>query len=272
VLSLIGSRLISICRGVPSLLRKQKGERRGQARWLDKGPTPLGERGYAPQGLTWANGRLIFANTWRNTRSRVYEFAPTTMQVLRQFDMPLPAVHTSGLAWDGKLLWAVDYIANLGYCLDLEPSLAGGTACVVGQFETLMQGTSACSIVPWNGEACLAISDFMNSRRTVFVRMQEAIASGSVRGHVVFEYRNEGFSQGLEYAEGCLYESENKVGLDVVNKICLARLAETRDARRATVKQYPAPSKGVEDLAWDGEAFWTSDETVFRFFRGRLEP
>jgi len=269
---LIGSRLISVCRGVLSLLRKQKGGRRGQARWLDKGPTPLGEKGYTPQGLTWVNGRLIFANSWRNTRSCVYEFDPATMQALRQFDMPLPAVHTSGLAWDGKLLWAVDYIANRGYCLDLEPSLTRGAACVVGQFETLMRGTSACCLVPWNGATCLAISDFMNSRRTVVVRMHEAVAAGTICNHVVFEYRNEGFSQGLEYVDGHLYESENKMGVDVINKICLERLVETRHSRRATVKQYPAPSKGVEDLAWDGEAFWTSDETVFRFFRGRLDP
>lgn len=256
---------------MPSLFRRQRGGRRGRARWEDKGPTPLGERGYTPQGLTWAEGRLVFANSWKNTRSRVYQFNPQSMQVLGGFDMPAEAVHTSGLAWDGRRLWAVDYISNRGYCLDLAASLAAGRACLAGQFETGMRGTSACCMVPWNGCACLAISDYMRTRRTVFVRPDDAVASGTILPHVVFSYRNEGFSQGLECFGGFLYEAENKAGTDVVNKICLERLARTADSRRATVMQYPAPARGVEDLAWDGQSLWTSDETLFRFYRGILD-
>ena len=257
--------------GMHRWLRKQKGRFVGIAAWEDKGPTPLGEKGYTPQGLTWVNGRLVFANTWKNSRSRVYEFDPGNMEVLRFFDMPDGAVHTSGLAWDGERLWAVDYISNHGYCIDLEASLASGVVQVVGKFATTLEGTSACCILPWNDRTYLAVSDFMRTRRTIFVRMEEAIQSGTAEGAIDFEYKNEGFSQGLEYVEGYLFESENKVGVDIVNKIDLQKLRETGDARRATIKQYPAPSKGVEDLAWDGERFWTSDETVFRFFSGSLD-
>ena len=50
------------------------------------------------------------------------------MSAERYFDMPTAAVHTSGLAWDGEHLWAVDYISNCAYWIDLEASLAAGTA------------------------------------------------------------------------------------------------------------------------------------------------
>lgn len=257
--------------GIDSLLKRQPRRRLGRVDWTDQGPTPLGDKKFTPQGLTWVNGKLIFANTWKDARSRVYEFEPASMQVQRTFDMPAEAVHTSGLAWDGERLWAVDHRSNLAYLLDLEGSLDSGVAHVLGRFDTTLKGTSACCIVPWNGRRCLAISDFMRSRRTILVRMEEALTSGTAEGHIEFTYRNDGLSQGLEYFDGYLYEAENKWGVDVINQISLDQLRLTPDARRATVRQYPAPSRGVEDLAWDGASLWTSDESVFRFFQGRLD-
>jgi len=256
--------------GVHHLFIRQNADRIGIARWEDKGPTPLGEKGYTPQGLISVSSKLIFANSWDDTNSRVYEIDPETMSIGRTFDMPPEAVHTSGLAWDGAFLWAVDYISNRGYAIHLEESLSTGRAKLAGSFDTTLGGTSACCLLPWEGETVLAISDFMRTRETVFVRHREAVKSGSAEGHIVFRYRNEGWSQGLEYLDGFLYESENKWGQNVLNKMDLDVLKRTRSARSATVKQYAAPAGGVEDLAWDGAFIWTSDETVFRFFRGEL--
>lgn len=262
---------VSLRLGLDSAFRRQAAQVRGRAIWEDKGPTPLGENRYTPQGLTYVNGKLIFANSWRNTKSRVYEIDPASMTIERTFDMPPEAVHTSGFAWDGEHLWGVDYISNRAYCIDLEKSLAAGAVHLVGHFNTTLRGSSACCIVPWNGRQCLAISDFMRSRRTIFVRKEEALAAGTAAGHIEFEYTNEGWSQGLEYVEGYLFEAENKAGTDVINKISLEQLRQTPHARKATVRQYAAPAGGVEDLAWDGTALWTSDESVFRFFRGSLD-
>ena len=64
----------------------------------------------------------------------------------------------------------------------------------------------------------------------------------------------------------------NKRGVDVINQMDVGKLAATGRARAATVRQYDAPSKGVEDLAWDGTWLYTSDETTFRFYRGRWTP
>ena len=86
------------------LCHRHRGDILVTAVWEDKGPTPLGEKGYTPQGMTWANGKIIFANTWKDTRSRIDEIEPENMKILRTFDMVDGACHASGLAWDGKYL------------------------------------------------------------------------------------------------------------------------------------------------------------------------
>ncbi len=248
--------------------RKKGRSQTASIEWEDKGPTPLGEKGYTPQGMTWVDGNIIFANTWKDQRSRVYEINPRNMTTQRYFDMPEGAVHTSGLAWDGEFLWAVDYKSNKAYCIDLEPSLENQAATVVGSFESTLRGTSACCIVPWNGRSYLAISDFMKSRRTIFVRHDEAMAAETAEGFIDFSYRNNGFSQGLEFAEGYLYEAENRIGKDIINRIDLEQLRRSKNSRKATVLRFQTAASGIEDLAWSGEALWTSDENVFRFHRG----
>jgi glutamine cyclotransferase len=220
--------------------------------------------------MTFARGQIIFANTWKNTRSRVYRMKPPRMDILATFDMPPEAVHTSGLAFDGENLWAVDYISNRCYKLDLEASFAKGQAQVLGSFATDIGGASACCFLQYEGRKCLAISDFMRTSRTYVIRHEDALRAGRMRGSVIFSYKNEGFSQGLESDGQYLYESENKRGVDLVNRMDVAALARTGSARKATVRQFLAASAGVEDLAWDGEYFYTSDETTFRFYRCRL--
>lgn len=185
--------------------------------------------------------------------------------------MPPKAVHASGLAWDGKYLWGVDHKSNRAYCIDLEPSLSKGAVKVIGSFDTTFKGTSACCIVPWQGNKYLAISDFMKTRRTIFVRMSDAVKAGTAKDAIDFDYKNEGFSQGLEFVDGFLYESENKLGRNIINKIDMEKLVKVRNSRQATVRQYRTPCRGIEDLAWDGKVMWTSDEFVFRFFKGMLE-
>ena len=98
--------------GLYRYLTRQPEEKRAHAVWEDKGAVPLAASKYTPQGLTWVSGKIIFANSWQNTQSRVYEFDPETMLVQRHFDMPAGAVHTSGLAWDGEYFWGVYYTNN----------------------------------------------------------------------------------------------------------------------------------------------------------------
>ena len=235
--------------------------------WQDMGPTPMAHKKYAPQGLTWANGRLVLANTWHDVKSRIYEIDPDSMRVLRWFDMPPEAGHTSGLAWDNAHLWAVDYKSNKAYKIDLEASLESCHAAIVGEFQTTLRGTSACCFMPWQGETRLAISDFCNTGSTIVVDHVKALASGSARGAIVFRYKNQYFSQGLTYAMGYLWESESRLSGSVVNMICPDKLRCSRNAAKATIAQFAGPACLIEDLAWDGQKLWTSDESKFRIYK-----
>jgi len=222
---------------------------KGDIEWQDMGRTPMAYMKYAPQGLTWVKGRLLFANTWRDIKSRVYEIDPESMRVLRWFDMPPEAVHTGGLAWDGSHLWAVDYSSDKAYKIDLEVSLGSCHAAVVGEFRTTLRGTSACCFMPWRGKPRLVISDFCNTGTTIVVDHHKALANGTARGAIVFRYKNQCFSQGLTYALGHLWESENRLSGSVVNMICLDRLKCCRNSAQATVARFAGPSTGIEDLA-----------------------
>lgn len=245
-------------------------DRRAVLPWEDLGPVPLAEKRYTPQGMTWVEGRIVFANCWKNTNSRVYRIDPSDMRIEAWFDMPPEAVHTSGLAFDGQDLWAVDFKSNRCYRIALEASYAQNRAEVKASFPTGLTGTSACCLVPVQGETVLAISDFRRTCRTIFVRHEAAAAAGSATEHVVGGYRNGGFSQGLEWDGRYLYESENRLGVDVVNQLDLDVLLETGAFAEATRRQYAAPDHGVEDLAWDGRFMYTSDEVSFRFYRTEL--
>lgn len=198
--------------GLYNLSIRQPLERRGRILWQDLGPTPFAEKKYAPQGMTWANGFIIFADTWHNKKSRVYKIDPTTMSILDYFDMPTEARHTSGLAWNGQYLWAVDYISNRCYKIDSEASFKSKSPKVIGNFDTTLKGTSACCVLQFKGETLLAISDFRRTRRTYFVRHENALRDQSAKNHIVFSYANENFSQGLVYDGTFLYEAENKAG------------------------------------------------------------
>lgn len=249
------------------LLVRQTGQKTRLATWDSLGPTlPVGQD-HTPQGMTSIDNDIIFASSLMNTKSIVYRIDGQSMEVLQEFDMPPEAVHTSGLAFDGQHLWAVDYISNQCYELDQAASFISGNAVVTRRFATGLKGTSACCFVFYQGELLLAISDFMHTRRTYLVRHQQAAEAGDMKNAVVVSYENEGFSQGLAWDGEYLYESENKLGRDVVNKMDLALLLKTGKARAATVVQFNGPANGIEDMAILGDLLYTSDETTFQFYK-----
>jgi glutamine cyclotransferase len=221
--------------------------------------------------MTWHNGEIVIAVSAKNRPSVVFSMSGETFAITGSFEMPRDATHTSGLASDGQYIWAVDYSARRCYEIDLAPSLSAGAGQIRGTFDTSLEGTSACCFLTFNGGRVLAISQFRAGRQTVFVDHQGSVKEGSTQGHIVFSYRNEGFSQGLEYDGNYLYESENKAGGSVVNRIDIDSLRRTRDSYLSTVVQYNAPGWGVEDLAWDGRKMWTADEYSLRLFRTSLE-
>lgn len=233
--------------------------------WHAVGPTPLAEKRYPPQGLVYCRNKLLIAVHWNDTKCRIYELNPTTLEELRYFDMPDDAVHTGGLSYDEQDLWAVDYATNKAYRLDYEQSFESREASILGSFETSLKGTSACAIVPYEGKTYLAISDFKNSRETILVDVEKAEKSGSALNAIRCRYRNEGFSQGLTYDKGALFEVENKYPQAVVNHYHVADLFAQRDAWRG---QYLTPDRGAQDICSYEKGFWLSDAVTFQIYRG----
>jgi len=164
--------------------------------WETVGDTPDAELEYKPQGLTWDTAlpgtnnpsRLILSNTWNETKSRVYEIDPITMEMLRFFDMPKEATHTSGLALFQKeienqnelliykTLIAADHHTNQIYFLDYEQSMESKKAVqsafiksdssqknVTFHPDSGFRGTSAATLIPameiTNQENILVVSD-----------------------------------------------------------------------------------------------------------------
>jgi glutamine cyclotransferase len=238
--------------------------------WQKLRSVPQAEYAYTPQGMTFDGEHVVFANSWKNMRSMVYSFSIPDMIMHRQFKMPTDAVHTSGLAYDGEFLWACDYISNRCYKIRPVESFESGEAVVVGSFDTGLRGTSACCLLFWKGRRCLAISDYMRTKRTYVIDHESALHAGKMEAVVLFSYRNGGFSQGLAFDGQHLYESENKLGIDVINKLDIARLIDTGHANESIVEQIEAPWRGVEDMAFDGQHLYISDEVAFKFYRTRM--
>ncbi len=228
-------------------------------------PTPLGEKKYTPQGMTWVDSTLLFANTWKNKKSRVYHLETDSLSILSYFDMPKEAVHTSGLCIIDGFLWGVDYKSNRAYKIDYKQSFADKKCALVGSFDTGLKGTSACCAVHYKGQSLLAISDFMRTRKVIFVDPEKCLKAGSTGNNVLYFYKNQGFSQGLEWDGTYLYESENKLPRAIINKIDLEKVCATHKVKDGLIQQYTLPVKGIEDLAFDGEKFWSSDEILFKF-------
>jgi hypothetical protein len=221
--------------------------------------------------MTWRGDELVIAVSLNYRPSMVFRISRETHAIRGSFEMPRAATHTSGLAWDGQCIWAVDFSARRCYEVDAARSFSTGVAQIVATFDTGLDGTSACCFVTFNGAQVLAISQFRKDRQTVFVNHQEAINDGSAQRHKVFSYRNGGFSQGLEFDGKYLYESENRAGRSIINKIDLGLLTSTKDSFLSTVAQLDAPGWGVEDLAWDGQRLWTADEFSFRLYNSLIQ-
>tara|TARA_Y100000310_G_scaffold343061_1_gene448966 strand:- start:593 stop:1432 length:840 start_codon:yes stop_codon:yes gene_type:complete len=225
---------------------------------------------YKPQGLVIIGKTMFLASTNDNKPSRIYCINKKSMQVENNFLMPKEATHTSGLTFDGKYIWAVDYLSNMAYCIDKEKSIKKGKADVVKRFATNLKGTSACCIVKQKSKTYLVISDFWNTKKTYFVDIKKAVKDGSTKNAIVLSYQNGGWSQGLAVHKKHLFESENRFPKGIIRKINIEKLFSGKKISQAVESTFFAESYGIEDLAFDGSTIWTTDEREYRFLRCQI--
>lgn len=238
--------------------------------WIELGSPPGGLERYPPQGLTLADGQLVFSEHWNDTRSVLYLVEPQGMVVRAQASMPTRAVHTSGLAWDGETLWAVDHASCELFALDLQATFAEGAAQVRRAWPTGLGGPSAMTVLRVDGVVYLAISDFMHSGRTYLVARDRVPELNGLSlpeiAHV--SYANGTFSQGLTWDGRHLLEAVNNRGVDRIEVYDVVSAVREGDGGLVRLLgSFSAPGSAVEDLATDGQQLWTSDEKSYRWYR-----
>lgn len=239
-----------------------------KVRWKTIGYTPRAHRRYAPQGMTFIDGALVMAECWDDKRQLLYviQADDNGYDVVRTIDMPSEAVHTGGLEWDGEHVWAVDYVSNKIYTIDWAATLESGVAQIINECETGLKGSGSLARMTLNDIDMVVISCFMNSGKTYFVPVDEAFGTGSIEDKAIASYKNPIYVQGMMAYNGCLYEAANALGKDLIFKIDPHLAIRAGDYSKGIVARYCAPSKMIEDIAFDGQRWWTSDESSYQIY------
>jgi hypothetical protein len=229
--------------------------------------------------MTVADGELIVANHWNGTKSVLYRVDAKTGDVLTRADMPTAAKHTSGLAWDGEWLWAVDHACNTLYRLEFTETFTRGTAAVDLKIPTGLRGSSGLAMPVVDGRPFVAISDFVwttesavplpiGSAKTYLAPMERVLECERFLPEVQCAYDNGGYSQGLAWDGEYLYESLNELGTDRIDVLDVDAVTEDSDRGTVTrVGSFEGPGDRIEDIGTDGEKLWTTDEGTFRLYR-----
>jgi len=237
--------------------------------WRDLGEVPGAEQHYPPQGMTFAGRRLVFTHHEQDRASALFTLDPQSMAITGRAALPPEASHTSGLGWDGHRLWAVDYNSHELYAFDLDATLAGGQAVVLGRWPTGLEGASALEWLELEGVAYLAISDFLSTSRSYLLPVSSVpgLGTASVADLSVCSWFNGRFSQGLGWDGHLLYEAVNRLGTDELRVYDIATAMKAgAPCEPELIARIPTGGPGVEDLASDGTRMWTSDERSWRFF------
>ncbi len=246
--------------------------------WKTQIDTPGFKKSYKPQGLVYVDNHLFISNHWDDTGSRVYKLdIQDKYSIAGYFDMPKDATHTSGLGFDGKYLWAVDYKSNNVYKINPETSILEKKAQIVGKFNSGLKGLSACTFVKMDGRENphLLYSDFRNSRTNYIIDQEQALKDGFVNDrHIIAAFKNAGFSQGLTWTGEFLLDSHGKIGIDAIYIIDLEKAIKAKTYSKAIERIIEAPSDMVEDMAFNKETstLWTSDESTFKLYSTKILP
>jgi glutamine cyclotransferase len=246
---------------------------RQELSWISIGETPQANQKYTPQGLTIVGEYLILAESWQDEKTKVYRLSlgNKNYHIKDQFEMPPEAVHTSGLTWDGKYLWAIDYISSFIYKIDLYASFKTGKAVVLAKMDSGLKGASSITYFQWKQQEYMAIADFMNSGKTYLVPLDKLLKPGLVVKNSKLFYKNGYFVQGLAWDGKYLYESNNNIFRDSIYKININLAIKTKSFSSAIISTFSAPGTMVEDLAINGKKIITTDESAFEIYEALFD-
>ena len=228
--------------------------------------TPFYEEESKPQGIVmYTDSTFLHSVHHNDIKSTVYQIRKSDQAIINEFDMPLDATHTSGLAMFEDMLLAVDYASNKIYSIDAGESLQSGVVKVIDEFATGLRGTSAISCFEYNDKFLIAVSDFLNSRKTYILDLENLLETKDFFRSKLAQYNNGWFSQGVAFVDGYIYESRNSTFGN--SYIECRKISDIIDGNKINVSKVRTPLKGIEDLDFDGEYWWVSDEKSYKFYK-----
>ena len=243
--------------------------------WEEVAETP---RGYVPQGMVAVGGEL-FLSAYRGDDECSAVFALRRcgdgFTFEKAFAMPPEARHTGGLASvPGRpdLLFATDYHSNKVYLLDLASSRRTGRARVLASSPSGLNKASACCVVRLcGGRHVLLVTEFRLLRRgrnAFFDWSADGTAASITPAKDVPTYRNLGYSQGVKWREGFVYESGNRpLRASYLSRYPLGPAMRDGRARRTQAETRPGPGRYIEDFEFFGGYIWCTDEGTDKLYR-----
>jgi hypothetical protein len=253
---------------------------------------------------------LVFSNHYESASkevthgSRIYyiplsEFPMTDAKLakLKSFTLSPKHKHVAGLAVEGATVFAVDYRSNQLLQVPLLEALQQETPY---KYQTTdLKGLSGLEFKCEGNDELFGVSEFkvFGDCSTGLYSSRDRMKKNS--NQPISSYTNVDYSQGLTFATiddvDYLVESVNKgsaegMGLtgiyhfgiygtlnvpptkDEIRFYDLSALKNGVSEDEAHRMTLPAPGPMVEDLAWDGEYLYTTDEYTMNFYRGTFIP
>jgi len=230
------------------------GEKVTHLNYTQQSATPESDD-WVPQGLAYSDGYFYFSGVNDIGGSKVWKLN-ATFGVEDYFIMPDEAKHTSGLVvGDDGYLYAADYSSDKIYKIAMNTSFPSHSADVVDNFTTWLEGTSALCFADHLGLSRMLVSDYANTKKTYVVDYQSSFSTGSMVS--IADYTNNGWSQGLCYYNGLVYESGASMwGFDLDAAVEAGSVLSIEITERG----YQPPSP--EDITFDGTNMWITSEAI----------
>lgn len=180
-------------------------------------------------GLTWSvtwDGEHIWTATLWGT---VYQIEPTTGEVLKTFQLPLP--QPWGMTWDGEHLWINDFAEIKIYEVDPEDG------AIISSFQ-IPGLTGGCKGLTWDGQHLYTLG-WATPNIYKFDRTGNLIKTITMK---------DGIGGGLAWDGECFWAPGRR-------GICKI------DTSGTIVGEIYAASEGTWDMTWDGTYLWATQRT-----------
>lgn len=246
--------------------------------WEKLEDTPEQDHGHKPQGLTHVDGDTIMAVHRNDTETVVYRYDHDTQSFEELGLMPEEARHTSGLGSDGTHIWALDYASRTIYRFRKDRFLHGDIE-PEQTWDAGLNGASGLEYIPHETGDYLAVSNFVLAAYGKRLRLPtggtksyilpvEALhenPEAKARDLAITSFEHGGYSQGLVYDDGYLFESVNQLPQ---NQVTVRTIGQ--DGSVDHITSFNGPGRGIEDMAVRDQHLYVSDELQYSFYRTDL--